>query len=336
MNEGLQLCYSDLLGQAKAKKILSRVLTGRRIPHAFMFRGPDGVGKSLFARGVAAAVNCRGSNTGRACGSCFSCRKFFSGNHPDFQLVSPEKVGIKIDTIREVCRGLSYPPFESTYRVVILEDVHAMRREAANSLLKSLEEPPAGNILILTADGSQHVLPTLLSRCQLVPFAPLSTEETSIILKKNGIDDPTASLLASHADGSPGRGLLYHKTGMVELFSELIDFLINNESHPDTIVASQLLLANKIAALKEQMDEFFNLLRSWIRGMLLMEKAESPTDGGSRGVRNWSSSELFAKLEAIDKAEMAFKRNCNKSLVSEVLLFRLQSSTPQAKIEVRG
>ena len=88
-------------------------------------------------------------------------------------MISPEKGVIKIDQIRRLTRELSYPPYESLMRVVVLEDVHTMRREAANSLLKTLEEPPENNLLILTAEASQEILATLTSRCQVVPFQPI-------------------------------------------------------------------------------------------------------------------------------------------------------------------
>ncbi|MFW2365488.1 MAG: DNA polymerase III subunit delta', partial [Desulforhopalus sp.] len=150
MEADTHLCFRQLLGQEKAKKLLLRSLAADRIPHAYIFKGPDGVGKKLFARGVAMAVNCRDTTTVGACGKCISCRKYCSMNHPDFLVIQPEKGVIKIDQVRRMTRELSYPPYESAMRVVVLEDVHTMRREAANSLLKTLEEPPEGNLLILT------------------------------------------------------------------------------------------------------------------------------------------------------------------------------------------
>ena len=109
-------------------------------------------------------------------------------NHPDFLVISPDKGVIKIDQIRRLCQELSYPPYESETRVVVLEDVHTMRREAANSLLKTLEEPPDDNLLILTAESSKEILATLISRCQVVPFTPLSISDTTAILIADGKD----------------------------------------------------------------------------------------------------------------------------------------------------
>ena len=94
-------CFTQLLGQEKAKRLLSRTLAAGRVPHAYIFKGPDGVGKRLFAKGVAAAVNCRDNKSGLTpVGDCSSCKKFRSMNHPDFVTVSPERGVIKIDQIR--------------------------------------------------------------------------------------------------------------------------------------------------------------------------------------------------------------------------------------------
>ncbi len=319
------LCFTQLLGQEKAKQLIGRSLAADRIPHAYIFKGAEGVGKRLFAKGVAAAVNCRDKNRIGACGKCTSCKKFRSMNHPDFLAIRPEKGVIKIDQIRRMCRELSYPPYESAMRVVLLEDVHTMRREAANSLLKTLEEPPENNLLILTAEASQELLATLTSRCQVVPFVPLSITDTVAILVQHGMDRETAQLLARLSEGSPGKALLFQQTEMVPLWRELVSYLSDPLMEPDRDVGGLLLLAEKMAQLKGEVLSLLGLLRIWVRDLLLNDEQDSTVvqEGGS-AVKNWSSSELFAKLQAIDRAEKELARNCNRNLVCEVLLFKLQ------------
>jgi DNA polymerase-3 subunit delta' len=325
MVERPTLCYTRLLGQEKAKKLLGRSLGSGRIPHAFLFRGPEGVGKTCFARGVAAVINCRRPLDGRACGDCSSCRKMQSMNHPDFIVIGPEKGIIKIDRIREMSRSLAYPPYESSLRVVVLEDVQTMRREAANSLLKTLEEPPPGNLLILTAESSQEVLATLLSRCQVVPFTPLGTEDTSTILIKHGIEPVAAHMLARLAEGSPGRALLFQDKEMVMLWREVVLYLSNPQKDADRDVLGLLRLAENMAAQKDDLLPLFGLLRIWIRDLLFGSDEERLVQGQQgKSLKSWSSGELFAKLQAINRAERQLARNCNRNLVCEVLLFALQ------------
>lgn len=325
MADTTSICYTALYGQEKAKQLFSRSLTAGRIPHAYLFRGPDGVGKQLFARGAAAAINCRNRNGAAACNTCSSCRKFYSHNHPDFLVISPVKGTIKIEQIRQLARELSYPPFESQMRIVVLEDVHTMRREAANSLLKTLEEPPVDNLLILTALSSQEILGTLVSRCQVVPFSQLSIGETASVLAARGIEQEDAQLLARLAEGSPGRALLYQGSGMVGLWREVVGVLSDPAIRPDRDVGVILRLAEKMAAQKEDLLPFLGLLKIWLRDLLLASVASG--DGAMGGIdprKSWSSAELFAKLQAIARAEGELARNCNRSLVCEVLLFALQ------------
>lgn len=319
------LCFTQLLGQEKAKRLLSRSLVAGRLPHAYIFKGPDGVGKRLFARGVAAAVNCRDSGRVGACGKCSSCKKFTSMNHPDFMVVEPQKGAIKIGQIRKLTQELDYPPYESETRIVVLEDVHTMRREAANSLLKTLEEPPENNLLILTAESSQEILATLTSRCQVVPFANLSIDDTVAILVQQGTDSGAAKLLARFSEGSPGKALLFQRTEMVPLWREVVTYLSDRSNDPDRDVGGLLQLAEKMAVLKEELPSLLGLLRIWLRDQLLGEKAdEGKGEEQSSSQKNWSPAPLFAKLKAIDRAERELLRNCNRSLVCEVLLFKLQ------------
>jgi DNA polymerase-3 subunit delta' len=317
-------CFTQLLGQEKAKRLLSSSLMAGRVPHAYIFKGPEGVGKRLFARGVAAAVNCRDTKRLGACGVCSSCKKFRSMNHPDFLVVSPDRGVIKIDQIRQLTKELSYPPYESAMRVVVLEDIQTMRREAANSLLKTLEEPPENNLLILTAEASQEILATLTSRCQVVPFSRLSIADTVAILVRQGIDREAARLLARLSEGSPGKALLFQKTEMIALWRKLVSFLSDPAVEPDRDVGELLHLAETMAALKEELSSLLGLLKIWIRDLLLGDEKDNGAAQDGNPVKSWNSNELFAKLQAIDRAERELSRNCNRNLVCEVLLFKLQ------------
>jgi len=334
MAEKIPLCFTRLLGQEKAREMLRRTLIAHRIPHSFIFKGPDGVGRKLFGRGFAAAVNCRDSSTIGACGVCSSCLKFSSGNHPDFVVITPEKEGIRINQVRELTRDLSYPPYESAMRVVVLEDIHTMRQEAANSLLKTLEEPPENNLLILTSESSREILETLISRCQVIPFCRLGNDDTAKILKEHGVDSTEALLLAHLFEGSPGRALLLRDTDIVELWKEIVAVLSAGSSESDADIGAVVKLAEKMAALKENLGYLLDLLKVWMRDLLVAAQAPafssgtilqfSGVDSESLPLKSWSSGQLFARVQAIDSAERALGRNCNRLLVREVLLFKLK------------
>jgi DNA polymerase-3 subunit delta' len=246
-------------------------------------------------------------------------------NHPDFLVVSPDKGMIKIDQIRRLTRELSYPPYESIMRVVVLEDVQTMRREAANSLLKTLEEPPENNLLILIAEASQEILATLSSRCQIIPFSQLSIDDTATILVQQGIDFDSARLLAGLSEGSPGKALQFHKSEIIGLWRKLVSFLSDPKVDPNRDVGDLLHLAETMAALKEELPPLLGLLKIWLRDLLLSENQDRKmVQSESKPLKNWNSAELFARLQAIGRAENELSRNCNRNHVCEVLLFNLQ------------
>ncbi len=321
-----RIARKPFYGQQQAKNLLRRSLAADRLAHAYLFRGPEGVGKQLFARGLTAAVNCNHRQDLSACGVCSSCKKFAAGTHPDFLLVSPEKGTIKIAQIRKLTKDLSFAPYEAGTRVVLIEDVHTMRQEAANSLLKTLEEPPPNNLLILTADSAGHVLQTILSRCQTVPFYPLSFTETVEVLR--GQDDKlnlqTAVLLARLAEGSPGRAQLFQQLDLVGVWQDLLAVLTVQGSDEALDVSRILMMAESMAALKENLPHLFSLVRLWIRDCLFEIHGQRVDTETLNTRKDWNSEQYFAKLQAISQAEKELARNCNRTLVCEVLLFRLK------------
>jgi DNA polymerase-3 subunit delta' len=241
--------------------------------------------------------------------------------------VSPDKGAIKIAQVRELIKKLSFAPYEARMRVVLVEDVHTMRQEAANSLLKTLEEPPENNLLILTADSASDLLQTIISRCQVIPFYGLTIPETTEILMQQDpeMDSATATLLARLGEGSPGKALLFHRRGLVALCRQLIALLTDRDADGDKAVGRILQIAETMAALKEDLPHLLGLVRLWIRDCLLEDFGSLTAQGFGSARKDWNNEQYFAKLQAVDRAEKELGRNCNRTLVCEVLLFQLNS-----------
>ncbi len=323
--------FAQLQGQKRAKMLLGRSLASGRIAHAYLFKGPAGVGKKLFAAAMARAINCRVAGPATSCGTCSSCKKIISGNHPDYFVESPDKGAIKIDRVRELCKSLYYPPYESSKRVVVMEDIHAMRAEAGNCLLKTLEEPPEDNVLILTAETSKSILPTISSRCQTVPFFPLNKEETVAVLtsEKHGLDRETSEILARLSEGSPGQALLLHKEDVVIMWKKITKTLSDSTEGDDSKISELLRLAQEMADMKENLLQMFGLIRLWLRDLLVQchdsrDHAEMSKNDSKNLLFKAGPEAIFARMKEVDRAEDQLGKNCNRSLVCEILLFRLQ------------
>ena len=325
----MPLCFAGIIGQDKAKKLLHRAVEQGRLAHAFLFKGPMGVGKKTLARTFAAALNCQEPKNHEPCGHCPSCRKFHSNNHPDFIVIEPDGAAIKINQVRELKKTLAFPPFEAKIRVALLCDIHTMRREAANSLLKTLEEPPAQTMLILTADEASGILPTILSRCQTVPFFPLPLGEVAKILaQETGIEPEAATTLAAMAEGSLGRARLILAKDLLGLRREIIENLLGLEPNTPATIQTLTELAESAAKLKENLNELLELLTTWLHDLLLFDHGASGSiinhDLSSTfpaACHRWSSQQLSKRLQLIDTARKQLARNCNPTAVCEVLFF---------------
>lgn len=324
--------FANIIGQNKAKTLLTTSFARKKLAHAYLFRGPDGVGKKRLALTMAAFINCLRPGGTDACGSCSSCRKFNAASHPDLLHIRPDGVGIKIKQIRELKHALTFPPFEARTRVVILEDVHTMRREAANSLLKTLEEPPADNLLILTADESGDLLPTIVSRCQVIPFHALPYDLVAQTLCRDyELNPESGATLAAVAEGSLGRAGLLLDQEMLDLRRELIEDLVRLSPADPESVGLILQLAERAAGLKEHLGELLGMLRTWFRDLMLLAGGGPQELIGSQDLaatlatagKRWNIPELHAKLKMIQRAEKELHRNCNRTLVCEVLFWGL-------------
>ena len=183
------------------------------LPHALLLSGPAGTGKKEAALSLAQILNCASAPTASShphtclnshrCGTCRSCRKIEAGTHPDIRVIEPEGNYIKIAQIRDLCNTLLAKPLEASHRVILIQEAGRMNREAANALLKVLEEPPAGTFFILTTSQPSELLPTVLSRCQLIRFRPLSRETVArCLMHEAKLSAPQAESVAALSDGS--------------------------------------------------------------------------------------------------------------------------------------
>lgn len=200
--------FASLVGNERIKQLLKRAVAEGRIAQGLIFAGPAGVGKRQFAFALAQAINCIRPVSGDACGECVQCRKVAAREHTDIEALAPDGAFIKIDQLRAMAEKAQYRPYEGRRRVFIIDAAERMNQNAANSILKVLEEPPDTTLLILITAKPYALLETIRSRCQMVNFAPLTAVELESFLRANyKRPDEETRMLARLARGSMGRAL---------------------------------------------------------------------------------------------------------------------------------
>ena len=176
------MIFKDIIGNEKNKELLKNIIDTNNIAHSYMFVGKESIGKLLFAKEFAKAILCL--NKEKPCNKCKSCIEFNKYNNPDFSILEPEASSIKIDKIRELTKKVYEKPVVSTRKVYIINDSNYMTKEAQNSLLKTLEEPPEYVTIILITSNENIFLPTIKSRCTKILFDKLTNEELKKVLQK--------------------------------------------------------------------------------------------------------------------------------------------------------
>ena len=254
---------NSIIGHQQIIEQFQRTVASGRIAGAYLFVGPAGVGKETVARYFAQLIFCQqDAQPPTVCGTCLACRKVDSGNHPDLQFIRPDGSLLKIGQIRELRRQVIYAPLEASRKVYILTDVDRMNPEAENCLLKTLEEPPAASVLILLTSNLQALLPTTRSRCQILQFHPMPTQELATILAdRYSVAPEQATTLSIAAGGSIGKALTQFEKG--EPLTEKV---------PEILRETDRLVAFRLAEDFKNKPETLGELVTWYRDLLFLQQ----------------------------------------------------------------
>ncbi len=325
----------DMIGHEWAVDILRRHAASGEMRHAYLFTGPSGVGRRTLALRFAQALNCpQPTAPGEPCRACRTCRQIERMEHPDLSVVAGESEGgvLKIEQVRELQHALALAPYEAAYRVALLLRFQEANPNAANALLKTLEEAPARVVLLLTADTQEALLPTIVSRCELVRLRPLDLGRVQAALQEQaGLPAEQARILAHLSGGRVGYALrLAADPALLEerraWLEELLEML-------DAPRRKRFAYAEKIAKDKETFRRALLVWMSFWRDVLLATAgAQAPLENLEREgeVRRLAArldlASARAGVAAVERGLDGLARNLNTRLLAEVTFLEMPGS----------
>jgi len=351
------MSWSSIINQSRVKELLINSLKRERLAHAYLFSGPEGVGKYAMAIELAKIVNCEKRGT-ESCGACPNCLKFNTLQNPNVKLIHSLPVGknekagedplekisddeihliqeqlnlkaqnpyhpiviprannIKVNSIREIRRASSLSAFGSGKKVFIVIDAESMNDEASNALLKTLEEPHANTLLILTTSRPDSLLTTITSRCQLIRFDPLSDRTIAeALIEQKGIDTDRAKAIARLSNGSYSRALQYMDTFHFDRQKFAIEFLRTLLFKSRKILLSEI---DKIIAeyQKPEIRDLLCLMQQWLHDAMLFQQGvnsectDQIDESHKKFISYYPNWNYASACESIERAVSLFDKN---------------------------
>ncbi len=327
------MSFKDIVGQERAIKILTKSQKENKISSSYIFVGSEGTGKKLTAIEFTKAVNCLNLNKNlEACDNCHSCNEIDKQYCPDLKIVKTTKGLIKIEQIRGIRKEIELKPFRSKKKVYIIDKAEKMTLEASNCLLKTIEEPPYYAMIILICSKIDPILPTIVSRCQIVNFGLITSLKIKEILlnKIDNLEKDKAEIISKLAQGSIGKAfkLSIDKEYFIRR-EEVLDYLsaISPGKYGNDIFAKVEKMISEI----DRIEEILEIIKLWYRDILIIKNT-----GNQKYIINCDKLEIFGKksqvysqkmlidiLDYLEQVEEYLMKNVNKRLILERLFIKM-------------
>ena len=304
--------FEKIKGQNFAKKYLTNSIKSNMVSHAYMFEGPNGIGKNTMARELAAIL--------------LEMENLF--NSPDYIEIKPDGNSIKIAQIRKLQSDILVKPYKS-YKIYVIDEAQKMTVEAQNALLKTLEEPPKYAIIILITDNKESLLDTIKSRCEITKFTPIPMQEVASYLTMNGIDSKRASLLANFSRGSMKKAIELSESEEFHLMREEV------QKYVETFLNGNLIeimdIQSSIEKYKDQITNVLDLLINYFRDIMMVKENvdNSMIINLDRliFVKNMSNKTTYSQLskiiDIIEETKNKLRSNCNFNISIQVMTLNI-------------
>lgn len=344
----------SVIGQTRAVSLLQRSLETSSLAHAYLFIGPAHVGKMTLACNLAQALNCTADEP--PCGQCVPCQKIISAKHADVQIIglshssylneARPRAEISIDQIRQMQHSANFPPFEGNYKVFIINEAECLSLEAANSLLKTLEEPVGKVVYILLTTNAELLPATVVSRCQIVELFPVPVAEIETALNINwGVATGKARLLARLSRGCPGwAASAAFDNSMLDQRAESLDRLLDIvEADCDERLSYSAQQAEQFSQNRALVYERLNLWLDWWRDLLLIKVGLvddiiniDRLDSLSDMVRGRSLAQIRDFIRNIKAAGEQLRQNASPRLALDVLMLEIPEAMRGGEVSLPG
>lgn len=320
--------FTSIIGHEKIKDILRKSIKENTISHAYLFQGEEGIGKKKLSYAFSKALLCTGEGD-KPCKECDSCKRFDNGNSPDFFHIAPVKNMIRIPEIEMIQKEMTTAPINSHKKVVLVEDAHLMNKESNNKFLKTLEEPPSFVHIILTSSQANKLLPTIISRVQLINFFPVPNKTIqSLLVDKYDKSEAEAKFITEFTKGAIGKSInLAKDDSLFQMREEVLKVLTGLINGDKTKVFNSIDFFNKN---EDNIDELLDIMIYYFRDILIYKKI-----GGSSLIINKDKISSLENHSFMDfnrisdiilnimETKNIIKKNVNYQLSIETMLLNI-------------
>lgn len=326
--------FNDIIGQEKIKEYFTKAIETGNVSHAYLIDGEIRSGKEYVARVFAQALLCTGEGA-KPCEVCHSCLQATTDNHPDIKYISHEKpnsIGVK-DVREQINDDIVIKPYQSPYKIYIMNEAEKMTAEAQNALLKTLEEPPEYAVILLLTTSLEAMLPTIRSRCVTLSMKPVDDEVLKdFLMKELQIPDYKADISIAFARGNLGRAKMLVTS---EDFDKIRNDAVTLLKCIDEMEINEILVAiRKIKDYKFDIDDYLDIILIWYRDVLMF-KATNDVNGLifkqeiqyiKKVAKKTSYEGIELIVDALEKAKSRLKANVSYDLTMELLLLVIKEN----------